>query len=289
MNASLLELITENRLEMLDNNLFRGSGTWGLGVRLYGGQVMSQSLSAAQQTVKGGEVLHSMHAYFMRAGDPARPVIYDVENIRDGKSFATRRVTARQHGHAIYSCEASFQKVEAGFEHQQAMPPIEGPDNLVSDAELLGLHSPNPSRPKIWPIEYRQVQPLRPGEPQLGPPRNFVWMRAAGELPDELALHQQLLAFASDAHLLTTALRPHGVRLSAANMQISTIDHSLWYHRPFRFDDWLLYELSSPSASNARGFSTGRIFNRSGVLVASAAQEGLIRQWPDKRPDQPAG
>jgi len=285
VNASLLELITENRLEMLDNNLFRGRGTWGLGVRLYGGQVMSQSLSAAQQTVQGGEVLHSMHAYFMRAGDPARPVIYDVENIRDGKSFVTRRVTARQHGHAIYSCEASFQKVESGFEHQQEMPQIEGPDNLITDAEKMGVQSPNAARPKTWPIEYRQVHPLRSGEAQPGPPRNFVWMRAAGELPDELALHQQLLAFASDAHLLATALRPYAVNPAAANMQISTIDHSLWYHRPFRFDDWLLYELSSPSASNARGFSLGRIFNRAGVLVASAAQEGLIRQWPD----QPAG
>ena len=285
MNASLLELITENRLEMLDNNLFRGRGTWGLGVRLYGGQVMSQSLSAAQQTVQGGEVLHSMHAYFMRAGDPARPVIYDVENIRDGKSFVTRRVTARQHGHAIYSCEASFQKVEVGFEHQQEMPQVEGPDNLMTDAEKMGVQAPNAVRSKGWPIEYRQVYPLRRGEAQPGPPRNFVWMRAAGELPDELALHQQLLAFASDAHLLATALRPHGVNPAAANMQISTIDHSLWYHRPFRFDDWLLYELSSPSASNARGFSLGRIFNRAGVLVASAAQEGLIRQWPDK----PAG
>jgi acyl-CoA thioesterase-2 len=227
-----------------------------------------------------------MHAYFMRPGDPARPVIYDVESIRDGKSFITRRVTARQHGHAIYSCEASFQKVEAGFDHQHEMPQTEGPDNLTSDAENMGLLPPGIMRPMEWPIEYRQVYPNLAMDPVPGPPRNFVWMRAAGELPDDLALHQQLLAFASDNHLLGTALRPYGVRLMAGNMQVSTLDHSLWYHRPFRMDDWLLYELYSPSASNSRGFCLGRIFSRSGALVASAAQEGLIRQWADQPASQ---
>lgn len=283
MNNALLDLITSNRLEMLDDNLFQGRSTWGGGVRIYGGQVMSQSLSAAQQTVPVGQVLHSMHAYFMRPGDPARPVIYDVESIRDGKSFVTRRVTARQHGHAIYSCEASFQKVEQGYEHQHPMPVVEGPEHLASDAEHLAKLPPDVRHPTGWPIEYRQVHPITTMNPPPMEPCNFVWLKAAGSLPDELALHQQLLAFASDNHLLSTALRPHGLRGMSENMQVSTIDHSLWFHRPFRMDDWLLYELYSPSASNARGFSLGRIFDRHGSLVASAAQEGLIREWTEPK------
>ena len=283
VNNALLDLITSNRLEMLDDNLFRGRSTWGGGVRIYGGQVMSQSLSAAQQTVAEGLVLHSMHAYFMRPGDPARPVIYDVEALRDGKSFVTRRITARQHGHAIYSCEASFQKVEPGYEHQHEMPQIDGPDNLATDAENFAKLPPEVRRPADWPIEYRQLHPIVTMTPEPMEPRNFVWMRAAGSLPDDLALHQQLLAFASDNHLLGTALRPHGLRAMAENMQVSTIDHSLWFHRPFRFDDWLMYELYSPSASNARGFSLGRIFDRQGRLVASAAQEGLMREWTEPK------
>ncbi|MET0379060.1 MAG: acyl-CoA thioesterase II [Spongiibacteraceae bacterium] len=283
MNNALLDLITSNRLEMLDDNLFRGRSTWGSSVRIYGGQVMSQSLSAAQQTVPKGLVLHSMHAYFMRPGDPARPVIYDVEAIRDGKSFVTRRVTARQHGHAIYSCEGSFQKVESGYEHQHPMPDIEGPETLITDEEIFARLPAEVRRPTDWPIEYRQVHPITTMTPEPMVPQNYVWLRAAGSLPDDLALHQQLLAFASDNHLLGTALRPHGLRAMAENMQVSTIDHSLWFHRPFRIDDWLMYELYSPSSSNARGFSLGRIFDKQGRLVASAAQEGLMRQWAEPK------
>lgn len=282
MNDALQDLITSNRLEMLDDNLFRGRSTWGPKVRIYGGQVMSQSLSAAQQTVPEGLVLHSMHAYFMRAGDPGRPVIYDVEAIRDGKSFVTRRVTARQHGHPIYSCESSFQKVESGYEHQHPMPEIEGPETLATDQTLFAKLRPEGQATGDWPIEYRQVHPVATEIPELAAPQNYVWLRAAGALPDDLALHQQLLAFASDTHLLATSLRPHGVR-PGKTLQMSTLDHSLWFHRPFRIDDWLLYELYSPSSSNARGFSLGRIFDRQGQLVASAAQEGLIRQWAEPK------
>lgn len=280
-NEALARLIAANQLEQLDDNLFRSSSTWGSTNRIYGGEVMSQSLSAAQQTVAEGLVLHSMHAYFMRPGDVSRPVIYDVESLRDGRSFVSRRITARQHGHAIYSCQASFQVVEPGLDHHSEMPPVPGPEGLESDAERRG-RQPHP-RPMAWPIEYRQVTPMEENV-TAAPPCNHIWMRAAGALPDGLALHQQLLAFASDAHLLFTTLRPHGVSRFARDMQIATVDHSLWFHRPFRMDEWLLYELYSPSASNARGLALGRIYRADGVLVASSAQEGLIRRWESPQP-----
>jgi acyl-CoA thioesterase-2 len=282
VNEALKTLIEGNRLEQLDDNLFRSSSTWRGGTRIYGGEVMSQSLSAAQQTVPAPLVLHSMHAYFMRPGDPERPVIYDVESIRDGKSFVTRRVTARQHGHAIYICQSSHQKPEEGFDHRHEMPAVAGPEGLPSDRDLFAQLPPEVRRPSAWPIEYHQVHPLG-AEPEAAAPTNYVWMRAADPLPDDLNLHQQLLAFASDNHLLGTSLRPHAVRAFAPEMQVSTIDHSLWFHRPFRLDQWLLYELYSPSASGARGFSLGRIYDSGGVLVASAAQEGLVRRWDKPR------
>ena len=174
MNNTLLDFITSNRLEMLDDNLFRGRSTWGNGVRIFGGQVMSQSLSAAQQTVSAEQVLHSMHAYFMRPGDPLRPVIYDVESIRDGKSFVTRRVTARQHGHAIYSCGASFQKVEPGHDHQHPMPVIEQPEALETDEQLFAKLPPEVRRPANWPIEYRQVHPITTMTPAPTEPYNWT-------------------------------------------------------------------------------------------------------------------
>lgn len=278
MNQALQDLITSNRLEMLDDNLFRGYSTWGFSERIFGGQVMSQSLSAAQQTVAQDLVLHSMHAYFMRPGDKQRAVLYDVEILRDGKSFVTRRITARQYGHAIYSCEASFQKVEAGPEHQLEMPQVEAPDDFPSDAERYAKQYQQIIPEQEWPIEYRQLRPVTV-PPTPTEPRNFIWLRAAGTLPDDLPLHQQLLAFASDNHLLAAAMRPHGLSGLVRNVQASTIDHCLWIHRPFRIDDWLLYEVCSPSASNARGLCLGRIFDRQGRLVASTAQEGLIREW----------
>lgn len=277
MSKALETLLASNRLEQLDDNLFLGRAGWGPGSRLFGGEVMCQSLSAAQKTVTEGQVLHSMHAYFMRPGDPARPVIYDVENIRDGKSFFSRRVTARQHGHAIYSCQCSFQLVEPGYDHQQPMPQVAGPENLITDEEMLNDLPPDTPRPESWPIEYRQVNPVglkfSPAEAV-----HQVWMKANGTLPDELSVHQQMLAFASDNHLLAVALRPHGVSIYGDGIQAATIDHSLWFHRPFRMDDWLLYSMNSPSASNARGLNLGQIYDRQGNLVASSAQEGLIRQ-----------
>lgn len=285
MSKVLDDVVAANRLERLDDNLFRGYGNWGPVARLYGGQVMSQAMSAAQQTVTGNFVLHSMHCYFMRPGDPKRAVIYDVELIRDGKSFLTRRVTARQHGHAIFSCQLSYQKPEAGFNHQAPMPQVVGPDNLRSEADHLagelrrgGASTPDKIVPTEWPIEFRAIEPVDFHHPQPQEPISRVWMRAPAPLPDDLALHQQLLGFASDHNILVTALRPHGVTFMTPGLQFATIDHAIWFHRPFRMDDWLLYETESPSTSNARGFSTGRVYQRDGTLVASVTQEGLLRQ-----------
>ncbi len=279
MNPALRELIEQVRLERLDDNLFRGRGTWGPSFRLYGGEVMAQSLSAAQQTVGEALVLHSMHAYFMRPGDPARPVIYDVENLRDGKSFASRRVTARQHGSAIYSCQTSFQKLEPGFEHSRPMPQVPGPEGLVGDGDRFEKMLPADfRRAEVSPIECRQVLPQElSAHPAPLEPNNYVWMRATDPLPDDLALHQQLLAFISDTHLLATAIRPHGVLPIPPKMLMTSLDHTLWYHRPFRLDQWLLYELYSPTAGNARGLAFGYIYTAEGELVATAAQEGLVR------------
>lgn len=285
MSKVLDDVIAANRLEQLDDNLFRGYGNWGPTVRLYGGQVMSQAMSAAQQTVQGSFILHSMHAYFMRPGDPQRAVIYDVELIREGKSFLTRRVTARQYGHAIFSCQLSYQKPEKGLDHQTPMPAVAGPDNLRSEAEYLAgefrrgaLTMPQNNVPTEWPIEFRPIDPVDFRNPRPQAPLSQVWLRAPAPLPDDLALHQQLLAFASDHNILITALRPHGVTFMTPGLQFATIDHALWFHRPFRIDDWLLYETESPSASNARGFATGRVYQRDGTLVASVTQEGLLRQ-----------
>lgn len=284
--AVLAEVIQANRLERLDDNLFRGYGNWGSGVRLYGGQVLSQAMSAAQQTADPQFVLHSMHAYFMRPGDPARAVIYDVELIREGKSFLTRRVTARQHGAAIFSCQLSYQKAEIGFDHQSRMPDVPGPEDLKSESELYAAASttidlkgipPESRTPLEWPIEHWPVDPVDFDDPKPLQARNYIWLRAAAPVEGDLALHQQLLAFASDHNILITSLRPHSTSFITPGLQIATIDHAIWFHRPFRVDEWLLYEIESPSASNSRGFSLGRIYRRDGELVASVSQEGLIR------------
>jgi acyl-CoA thioesterase-2 len=226
-----------------------------------------------------------MHAYFMRPGDPARAVIYDVELIREGKSFLTRRVTARQYGAAIFSCQLSYQKPEIGFDHQVPMPTVPGPEGLKSEAELfaaaaIGMSAgpPESRTPVEWPIEHWPVDPVDFDNPQALPPHNYIWLRAAAPVEGDLALHQQLLAFTSDHNILITSLRPHSTNFFTPGLQIATIDHAIWFHRPFRVDEWLLYQVDSPSASNARGFSLGRIYRRDGELVASVSQEGLIRQ-----------
>lgn len=278
MSTALNHLLKANRLEQLDDNLFRGYDTWKATNRLFGGEVMSQSISAAQQTVADEFILHSFHAYFMRAGEAGKAVIYDVESIRDGRSFLSRRVTARQHGHAIYSCQCSFQPAEEGLSHQDETEIPPGPDGLITDQER---YSSSPSKTlKIdnWPLEYRQAYPIDTEDSAKQEARNTIWIRANCEVTDDLNSHQQLLAFASDTHLLATSLRPHNINhWNSHSLRIATIDHSMWFHRPFRIDEWLMYQVNSPWAGNGRGLNFGRIYDTEGNLVASTAQEGMIR------------
>ncbi|MBP0952156.1 acyl-CoA thioesterase II [Pseudomonas alliivorans] len=280
----LVELLT---LEPIEENLFRGRSQ-DLGFRqLFGGQVLGQSLSAASQTVEEDRHVHSLHGYFLRPGDAGLPVVYQVDRVRDGGSFSTRRVTAIQKGKPIFTCSASFQYDEEGFEHQAAMPQIVGPENLPSELELMQQRAhliPEAVHDKFLrpkPIEFRPVTAEDPYNPQPGEPVKYVWFRADGTLNDAPALHKYMLAYASDFNLLTTSLKPHAKTVWQRDMQVASLDHSLWFHNDLRADDWLLYAMDSPWAGNSRGFSRGSIFNRAGQLVASVSQEGLIRQRKD--------
>ncbi|TNF24520.1 MAG: acyl-CoA thioesterase II [Deltaproteobacteria bacterium] len=284
MSRVLDELISLLRLERIEDNLFRGQSQdlgWG---RVFGGQVLGQALSAAVQTAPEDRVVHSFHGYFLRPGDAQKPIVYVVERIRDGRSFTTRRVVAIQDGHPIYSMGASFQVEEPGYEHQAPMPlDVAGPEGLQSEVERARLAAhliPEPLRAMAVaerPIELRLVEPYNALRPKVGPPHRNVWYRAIGALPDELHVHQYLLAYASDFQFLTTALQPHGRSWLDPKMQVASVDHAMWFHRPFRMDDWLLYVIDSPNATGARGLARGQFFDRSGALVASTVQEGLIR------------
>ena len=284
MSRVLGELLDLLRLERIEQNLFRGQSQdlgWGA---VFGGQVLGQALSAAAQTVPPDRAVHSMHGYFLRQGDARRPIVYDVDPIRDGRSFTTRRVVAIQGGEAIFSLSASFQLTEHGFDHQSAMPVVHGPDGLESELERTRAHAdlfPDPLRSQLIadrPIEVRVVDPSPdPYRPEPGPPARQVWVRTTGPLPDDPAVHRYLLAYASDFHFLVTALRPHGVSWLSPGMQLASLDHAMWFHRPVRLDDWVLHSIESPSANGARGLVRGQFFDRDGRLVASAAQEGLIR------------
>ncbi|MEE3916629.1 acyl-CoA thioesterase II [Pseudomonas viridiflava] len=280
----LVELLT---LEPIEENLFRGRSQ-DLGFRqLFGGQVLGQSLSAASQTVEEDRHVHSLHGYFLRPGDAGLPVVYQVDRVRDGGSFSTRRVTAIQKGKPIFTCSASFQYDEEGFEHQAPMPQIVGPENLPSELELMQQRAhliPEAVHDKFLrpkPIEFRPVTAEDPYNPQPGEPVKYVWFRADGTLHDAPALHKYMLAYASDFNLLTTSLKPHAKTVWQRDMQVASLDHSLWFHNDLRADDWLLYAMDSPWAGNSRGFSRGSIFNRAGQLVASVSQEGLIRHRKD--------
>jgi acyl-CoA thioesterase-2 len=279
--ANLVDLLA---LERLDRDLFRGRSQdlgWGA---IFGGQVLGQALSAAAQTVVADRPVHSFHGYFMRAGDVKRPILYQIDRLRDGASFTTRRVTAVQEGEAIFSLEASFQIEEVGFEHQDAMPEVPPPDDLKSELEMakaLGDHLPPVVRAIALadrPIEIRPVELRDPLRPRVSAPKRHMWYRAIDALPDDAALHRYLLAYASDFAFLGTAMDPHGTSWLQPKMQVASLDHAMWFHRPFRFDDWLLYAVDSPSASGGRGLVRGQFFDRAGRLVASAAQEGLIRK-----------
>lgn len=283
MNAALAELVAILDLEELEVNLFRGRSPQEQRQRVFGGQVAGQALVAACRTVEKGTV-HSLHAYFLRPGDPRVPIVYQVDRIRDGRSFTTRRVVAIQHGEAIFHLSASFQPLEDGFEHQDAMPPAPDPDSLPTWHERIAPILPKvPPEMRTWlgrerPIDLRYDGEIAIWTAEKRPPSQQVWMRADGALPDDPALHQVIVAYASDMTLLDTALLPHGVAWADDAVQVASLDHAMWFHRPFRADEWLLYDLHSPNAGGARGFTLGRIFTRDGRLAVSVAQEGLIRR-----------
>ena len=282
--SALEALVSLLDLEQLEQNLFRGQSPQEGWQRVYGGQVLGQALVAAGRTVEDARSAHSMHAYFLLGGDPAHPIIYDVERIRDGGSFTTRRVKAIQHGRPIFTMSVSFHKDEDGFDHGATMPDVPGPEELPSEREFLThlLKNLPENMRSYWererPIELRPVDVTRYLNREKSAPAQHVWMRANGRLPDDPRLHQCVLAYASDFTLLDTALIAHGKLLFDTDLQLASLDHALWLHRPFRADDWLLYSQDSPSAHGARAFCRGSVFTRSGTIVASVAQEGLVRQ-----------
>ena len=288
--AAVEELLSTLDLEQLEHNLFRGRSPQNGWQRVFGGQVVGQALVAADRTVEAQDRLaHSLHAYFLRPGDPKVPIIYEVDRIRNGGSFTTRRVVAIQHGHAIFSMAASFHKPEPGFEHQAAMPEVPPPEALPSEEELLARLLPTmPQEMRFYwererPIELRPVDLSRFFSHKKSEPKQYLWIKTNGKLPDNnFRLHQCALAYASDFSLLDTALIAHGRVLFDPRLLLASLDHALWFHRPFRADEWLLYAQDSPSAQVGRGFCRGSIFSRDGQLVASTAQEGLIREKASK-------
>ena len=282
-NKVLDELIALLKLEKKEDTVFLGeSQDLGFG-NIFGGQVLGQSLSAASQTVAEDKPVHSFHGYFMRPGHPEKSITYEVDCIRDGKSFTTRRVVAIQDGRAIFSMSASFHIYEKGFDHQSDMPDIPGPEGIESDlsfARKLQDKIPEPIRGKLTcdrPIEIRQINPVNPFAPDKKEPCKYSWFRATGKMPDDPSLHKYLLAYSSDFGLMTTSLYPHGHTFWEPAMKIASLDHAMWFHRDFRMDDWLLYVMESPSASGGTGLNHGKIYTQDGILVASTAQEGLIR------------
>lgn len=287
IDARIEELLSVFELEPLEVNLFRGQSQDIGSPQVFGGQVLGQALRAAFATVPAERTVHSLHAYFLRRGDCTAPIVYDVDRSRDGKSFSSRRVVAIQHGEQIFTMAASFQVAEAGFDHQIAMPEVPAPESLPDATEplreiLREMPERVPERVRRfiempWPFEFREVQPSNYLEPRSAPPARQVWFRAVGRLPDEPVLHRCVLAYVSDLYLLDTATLPHGTSFLSNKVIMASIDHAMWFHRPLRVDEWLLYALDSPSASGARGFARANVFARDGRLVASTAQEGLMR------------
>ncbi|WP_133477469.1 acyl-CoA thioesterase [Cognatilysobacter segetis] len=290
MTSPVSELIELLAVERLEDNIFRGQSR-DIGTKyVFGGQVLGQALSAAQNTMdsaKDPRAAHSLHAYFLRAGDIEAPILYMVDRTRDGGSFSVRRVTAIQHGQPILFLAASFQHEESGSEHQLSMPEVPQPEDVEHDhavpPEVLARL---PTKVQRWlsrqgPFEFRHVYPRDELKPPKRPPYQQVWFRLSEKVGDEPELHRALLTYASDFHLLGTATFPHGISYYQPNVQMASLDHALWFHRPFRADDWLLYSIDSPSAQGARGLARGMIYDREGRLVASTAQEGMIRVLTD--------
>ncbi|NNF51361.1 MAG: acyl-CoA thioesterase II [Gammaproteobacteria bacterium] len=281
----LADLLSLMRLERLEDNLFRGQSRDIGSPRVFGGQVLGQALAAAGQTVTG-RAAHSLHAYFLRAGDVESPIVYEVDRSRDGRSFTSRRVVAIQHGRPILNLAASFQLEEDGLDHQAEMPRVPGPESLADSRHYKReVVSKVPEKMRRYlttrrPFEFRHVEPPDLLAPRKRPAEQFIWFRALGELSQDPELHKVLLAYVSDYNLIGTATLPHGISFLQGNVQMASLDHAMWFHRQARLDQWLLYALDSPSASGARGLARGRIFTADGLLVASTAQEGLIRLWP---------
>ncbi|MDX2307871.1 MAG: acyl-CoA thioesterase II [Hyphomicrobium sp.] len=278
---SLLDILD---LERLEENLFRGQSPSDGWQRVFGGQVLGQALVAAGRTVAEPRPSHSLHGYFLLGGDPKHPIIYEVERTRDGGSFTTRRVKAIQHGRIIFTMSVSFHKLEDAYDHAMPMPAVPPPEELPSANEIIARFMdrlPENMR-NYWrrerPIELRPVDLTRYLARQPAEPVQHIWMRAAGRLPEAVELHHCVLAYASDFTLLDTALIPHGKVVFDTDIQLASLDHALWFHRPFRADAWLLYSQDGPSAHRGRGFCRGSIYTRDGLLVASVAQEGLIRK-----------
>ena len=276
------ELLELMRLEPLEVNLFRGA-SHDIGTpRVFGGQVLAQAVLAAGQTVED-RMIHSLHGYFLRAGDPEAPIVYNVDRSRDGRSFTARRVVAIQHGRPIFTLAASFQLEQEGVEHQFEMPEVPEPGNIEA---VQGIPPERfekmPQKLRRWftrfgPFEFRPVRDQDPVHPSPRPPYKQVWFRLRGHMENDQTLHRALLAYASDFHLIGTITLPHGLSFLDGNLVMASLDHAMWFHRPCRVDDWLLYDCDSPSAGGGRGLVRGLIFDRAGTLVASTAQEGMIR------------
>ncbi len=283
MPAGIQELLSILNLEKLEHNLFRGRSPQVQWQRVFGGQTIAQALVAAQRTVEPDRHVHSLHGYFMRPGDITVPIIYEVDRIRDGGSFTTRRVVAIQHGHAIFSLEASFQVEEQGLEYQMPMPlDVPPPEELKSQRELLqeATHVPEQIRlfwAKERPLELRPVYAEHYSSRDKLPPLQKVWIRLTGPVPNDRALRCAVLAYLSDMTLLDTATFAHGRGIFDPDIQAASIDHAMWFHREHALDGWLLYTQDSPSTSGSRGFTRGALYAQDGTLVASVAQEGLIR------------
>ncbi|TDO96426.1 acyl-CoA thioesterase [Marinomonas balearica] len=283
MNQVLNGLIELLSLEQKSDNRFVGTSQ-DLGFpKVFGGQVIGQALSAASQTVEN-RAPHSLHCYFIRPGDAAHPIEYDVERVRDGGSFSVRRIIATQFEKTILVMTASFHIEEEGLEHQDTMPSVPGPENFKSELSLYRAHAdeiPEKIRGLLTadrPIEYRIVENQNPFRPRAGIGKRHIWMRSVDALPNNPFIHQSMLAYTTDYGFLETALQPHGISIGNPKLNIASLDHAIWFHRPFRLDDWLLYVADSPSSCASRGFVRGQIFNREGLLIASTSQEGLIRK-----------
>ena len=288
MHPVLDDLITLLKLERIENNIFRGDSRDIGSAQVFGGQVLGQALSAAQHTVED-RVAHSLHAYFLRRGDMKAPIIYEVDRARDGGSFSNRRVVAIQHGRPIFNLAASFQDPEPGLDHQAGMPEVPGPDGLKDLAEVAADNLDKlPEKLRRYmtdkrPFDFRPVEPIVLGDPQPLKPAKHVWIRTVDKLPDDHALHQNLLAYVSDYELIGTSTLPHGLPFGRGKVIMASLDHALWFHREVKIDDWMLYAMESPNASGARGYARGQLFTQDGKLVASTTQEGLIRAVDEPR------